>query len=186
MLLTTIIKYFKEALLKSYLKFGITGKTILELQKLIDNYDVDLNVFFPEFIMYVKRNINLPKQIPPTANKLNDFYKLQKQELAILLKKNYPKLFKKYPHCLEIMQEYRFGENKRILLDNNYKITISTDRKMILCLFDKYKQKSHNLDLINAFFEANYYNLSDEMTNNYPKRKMEHLEKFLDSKEKLF
>ena len=109
-----------------------------------------------------------------------------KVKLVEELKIYYPKLFRKYPHILVILKTFTYGEDKRILLDEHYRISRSTDRKMILCLFDKYKSQRNNLDLIEAIFAPDYSSLSDAMTTDYPMGKMKNLENFLKQKEEIF
>ena len=109
---------------------------------------------------------------------------LTKEELVKEFKKEYPKIFEKYPTFLEILQKHPYGNKKDVLLDENFKIKISTNRKMILCFIDKNKTKSHKLDLIQALFKPDYSNLSNEMTSEYPKNKIKEFEKFLEQESK--
>ena len=109
---------------------------------------------------------------------------LTKEELVKEFKKEYPKIFEKYPTFLEILQKHPYGNKKDVLLDENFKIKISTNRKMILCFIDKNKTKSHKLDLIQALFEPDYLNLSNEMTSAYPTNKIKKLERFLENESK--
>lgn len=118
-------------------------------------------------------------------NTTEDDYKTKpKGELVILFKKEYPKVMNSYPGFFYILQNCPYGSDKRILIDKNYKISKSTDRKMILCLITEIEQRSNNLHLIEALFEPNYSNLSDAMTQEHPKKKISDLMKFLDKEQK--
>ena len=132
---------------------------------------------------------NEPESFTESNEKLLDSRKviysdLTKEELVKEFKKEYPKIFEKYPTFLEILQKHPYGNKKDVLLDENFKIKISTNRKMILCFIDKNKTKSHKLDLIQALFEPDYSNLSNEMTSAYPTNKIKKLERFLENESK--
>lgn len=132
---------------------------------------------------------NEPESFTESNEKLLDSRKviysdLTKEKLVKEFKKEYPKIFEKYPTFLEILQKHPYGNKKDVLLDENFKIKISTNRKMILCFIDKNKTKSHKLDLIQALFEPDYSNLSNEMTSAYPTNKIKKLERFLENESK--
>ena len=188
MLLTTIFKYFKEALPKRYLNFGITEKTILELQKLIDNYDVNLNVFFPEFIKYVKRNINLPKQIPPDSPTIINYYKISKKQLLIEFAKQYPALLKEFPDFFLILQTCKY--KNEFILNDDYEFITSKLQKTVLSFIDSiYHPKDNEPDFIIALFKPKYktnQKISNAMTQRISDKYIKDFEAFLKREQKIF
>ena len=173
-------------MLKSYLKFGITEKTILELQKLIDNYDVNLNVFFPEFIKYVKRNINLPKQIPPDSpNKIN-YYKISKDQLLIEFAKQYPELLKEFPDFFLILKTCKY-KNEFILNDNYEFITIKLQKTVLSFIDSVYHPEDNEPDLIIVLFKPKYktrQGISKAMTQKISDKYIKDFEAFLKREQK--
>ncbi len=166
----------------------ISKINIPELQSIISTLDSNIN--WNDYIKQIIKSIkiytsNSTKKSFTQEQKLN-YFKLPIEQLVEELKLHYPKLFRKYPHIIKILQTFTYGEDKRILLDEQYRISRSTDRKMILCLFDKYKSQRNNLDLVEAIFAPNYSSLSDAMTTDYPMGKMKNLENFLKQKEEIF
>lgn len=166
----------------------ITKINIPQLQNIISTLDSNIN--WNDFLIQIIKSIKF--YVPNSTNRSfherqkTNYFKFPIEQLIEELKIYYPKLFRKYPHIIKILQTFTYGENKRILLDEHYRISRSTDRKMILCLFDKYKNQSNNLDLIEAIFSPGYSNLSDAMTTDYPKGKIKKLEDFLKHKEEIF
>lgn len=121
---------------------------------------------------------------PQETNINEEDYKVKtKEELVALFKKEYPKVMETYPDFFYILQNCPYGPDKRILIDKNYKISKSTDRKMILCLITDIEKRSNKLHLIEALFEPNYSSLSDAMTQDRPEGKISKLRNFLDKEQ---
>ncbi|MCR4735420.1 MAG: hypothetical protein K5829_10505 [Treponema sp.] len=167
-------------MLKKYRNFGKPELTIIEFQKLLENYDIDLNVFFSEFIKYVSNNIITDKQISFVYPSKINYFNLSPKQRLFEFTKQYPELLKEIPDFFLILRTCKY--KNEFILNDNYEFITYKLQKTILSFIDFIPHlEKHKPDLIIALFKPKYGRdkISKAMTSRISIKKIEDFKAFL-------
>lgn len=97
--------------------------------KLLDELITDIKQLKLEILQMLP---TVPIKAAKKTQSEKDYAPLSEIDLADKFREEYTRLFKTYPNFLEELMYCSFGTDKRKLIDENYKIQKTTDRKMII------------------------------------------------------